>query len=96
MSASRSFHWLQPNDPHGTSQPIGRAGRAHDLQHFAVPLWVAQGIPIVAMSRYVAHANPTITFGTYAHVFEEDAHREKIAAATSWPRPVPEAAAASG
>ena len=43
-----------------------------------------------------AMPNPTITLGTYAHFFEEDAHREKIAEAASWLRPVSEVGAASG
>ena len=71
-------------------QIAGGACRMHDLRHFAVSLWAAQGIPIVAVSRYVGHANPTITLGTYAHFFEEDAHREQIAEAASWLRPVSE------
>ena len=29
-----------------------------------MPLWIAQDIPIVAVSRYVGYANPTITLGT--------------------------------
>lgn len=71
----------------------GRTCRMHDLRHFVVSLWAAQGIPIVAVSRYVGHPNPTITLGTYAHFFEEDAHLEQIAEAASWLRPVSEAQA---
>ena len=67
-------------------QIAGGACRMHDLRHFAVSLWAAQGIPIVAVSRYVGHASPTITLGTYAHFFEEDAHHDKVAEASEWLR----------
>jgi len=66
----------------------GKACRLHDLRHFAVSLWVGKGIPIVAVSRYIGHANPTITLGRYAQFFVEDVHHEQVAEAASWLRPV--------
>ena len=44
----------------------------HALRHTYASLCVAAGIPPMEISRFMGHANPSITLGIYAHLFEDD------------------------
>ena len=37
-------------------------------------LLIAEGMNVVLVSRQLGHANPTITLGVYAHLFERADH----------------------
>lgn len=41
--------------------------RFHDLRHTAISLMLQRGVPVIEVSKYVGHANATITLGTYGH-----------------------------
>ena len=46
----------------------------HRLRHGFASLLIAEGLNVVFVSRQLGHANPTITLGTYAHLFERADH----------------------
>lgn len=41
-------------------------------RHTYASLCAAAGIPPMEISRFMGHANPSITLGIYAHLFEEN------------------------
>jgi integrase len=41
--------------------------RFHDLRHTAISLMLMRGVPVIEVSKYAGHGNPTITLNTYAH-----------------------------
>ena len=43
----------------------------HTLRHSLASLLIANGLDIVAVSRRLGHANPTMTLNVYAHVLEK-------------------------
>jgi N6-L-threonylcarbamoyladenine synthase len=48
---------------------VGFAGfTAHSLRHTHASLLLSDGVPIVAVSQRLGHANPTITLNTYSHL----------------------------
>jgi hypothetical protein len=42
----------------------------HSLRHGFASLLIAEGMNVVFVSRQLGHANPTITLGVYANLFE--------------------------
>lgn len=46
--------------------------RFHELRHGAVSLMLSRNVPIAAISRYCGHANPGVTWTTYAHLIGGD------------------------
>lgn len=46
----------------------------HSLRHAFASLLIAKGLNVVFVSRQLGHANPTVTLGTYAHLFERADH----------------------
>jgi len=46
----------------------------HSLRHGFASLLISKGLNVVFVSRQLGHANPTITLGTYAHLFERADH----------------------
>lgn len=44
----------------------------HALRHTHASALIAAGLDVVAISRRLGHANPTITLNTYAHLFKKD------------------------
>jgi len=44
------------------------------LRHGFASLLIAEGLNVVFVSRQLGHANPTITLGVYAHLFERADH----------------------
>ncbi|WP_123029479.1 tyrosine-type recombinase/integrase [Mycolicibacterium stellerae] len=59
----------------------------HGLRHTYASLCVAAGIPPMEISRFMGHANPSITLGIYAHLLEDD-HEPAMTALGSLSRPV--------
>ena len=45
--------------------------RIHDLRHSHASLLIANGVPIVAVSRRLGHANINITLATYTHLLQK-------------------------
>jgi integrase len=62
---------------------VSAAGRLslHSLRHGFASLLIAKGLNVVFVSRQLGHANPTITLGTYAHLFERADHAQSARAA---------------
>jgi integrase len=46
----------------------------HSLRHGFASLLIAEGMNVVFVSRQLGHANPSITLGVYAHLFERGEH----------------------
>jgi integrase len=44
----------------------------HVLRHTHVSALIAAGLDVVAVSRRIGHANPTVTLNTYGHLFKGD------------------------
>lgn len=66
---------------HGFRDAVKRAGlqapgrlSLHSFRHGFASLVVAEGMNVVFVSRQLGHANPTITLGVYAHLFERADH----------------------
>jgi integrase len=66
---------------HGFRDALKRAGiqapgrlSLHSLRHGFASLLIAEGMNVVFVSRQLGHANPTITLGVYAHLFERADH----------------------
>jgi integrase len=66
---------------HGFRNGVRRAGlqapgrlSLHSLRHGFASLLIAEGMNVVFVSRQLGHANPTITSGVYAHLFERADH----------------------
>jgi integrase len=57
---------------------ISAAGRLslHSLRHTFASLLIARRLDVVFVSRQLGHANPTVTLGTYAHLFERADHAQ--------------------
>ena len=49
-------------------------GSRFTLRHGFASLLIANGLNVVYVSRQLGHANPTITLGVYAHLFERADH----------------------
>jgi integrase len=45
--------------------------RFHDLRHTAATLMLADGVPLVTVSKILGHASPAITAAIYAHPLDE-------------------------
>lgn len=46
----------------------------HDLRHTAATTWLRSGVRVEVVSRWLGHANSTITLATYSHVTTEERH----------------------
>jgi integrase len=73
---------------HGFRDAVKRAGlqtpgrlSLHSLRHGFASLLIAEGLNVVFVSRQLGHANPTITLGVYAHLFERADHAAAARAA---------------
>jgi integrase len=44
----------------------------HALRHTHASMLIAAGVDVVTVSKRLGHANPSITLGVYAHLFERD------------------------
>jgi integrase len=69
----------------GLDPAVRRAGlegphlRFHDLRHTFASILIAAGQDIVFVSRQLGHARPSVTLGTYAHLFDHEAHGRRLA-----------------
>jgi integrase len=54
--------------------------RFHDLRHCFASMLISQGADVVFVSRQLGHANPSITLGVYAHLFDSAKHAERHSA----------------
>ena len=45
--------------------------RFHDLRHTAATLMLADGVPLVTVSKILGHSSPAITATIYAHALDE-------------------------
>jgi integrase-like protein len=64
--------------PAGEAAGIAKA-RPYDLRHSFVSLLIHEGRSVVEIARQAGHA-PTMTLGTYAHVFDEFALEDRLPA----------------
>jgi integrase len=54
----------------------------HGLRHFAISSWIAEGMGLKAVQTFAGHADVTTTWNRYGHLFPNEDHWNKIAAAT--------------
>ena len=47
------------------ARPATQGVRPHDLRHSAAVAWLTAGVPVVQVSRWLGHAQPTITLNVY-------------------------------
>ena len=47
------------------------AVRFHNLRHTAATLMLAEGVPLVTVSKVLGHSTPAITAAIYAHALDE-------------------------
>jgi integrase len=45
--------------------------RFHDLRHTAATLMLADGVPLITVSKVLGHSSPSITSSIYAHALDE-------------------------
>ncbi len=80
------FDWSRPIDP-GTFRrrvfepACVRAGivgriRLHDLRHTCGSLWLASGVSLFSVSRYLGHSSTDFTARVYGHVLHASAERD--------------------
>ena len=43
----------------------------HGLRHTGASLMLAQGVPLIVVSRHLGHANPQTTARIYAHLIDD-------------------------
>jgi integrase len=48
----------------------------HSLRHLFASMLISNGLNVVFVSRQLGHANPSVTLGTYAHLFAQADHAE--------------------
>ncbi len=53
----------------------------HSLRHGFASLLIGNGLNVVFVSRQLGHANPSITFDVYAHLFQRADHKQTASAA---------------
>ncbi len=54
--------------------------RTHDLRHTFASLLIAGGGSVVFVAAQLGHSSPTVTLTTYAHLFDERDHAERMSA----------------
>jgi len=66
----------------GLDKALAKAGlphmRFHDLRHTAASLLISTHPDVVFVSRQLGHANPSITLGVYAHLFDKAQHAQEL------------------
>ena len=60
-------HWYPLREKVGLT-----AVRWHDLRHFAISLWIAQGLPTATVKEYAGHSSISTTVDIYGHLIPED------------------------
>jgi integrase len=69
-NADRARNWRKRTFAEAATRAGVPAARPYDLRHGYVSLLIAQGATVVEVARQAGHA-PTMTLGTYAHLFDE-------------------------
>ena len=64
---------LPVTTPARNGMPALHGVRLHDLRHTAAVAWLAAGVPVVQVSRWLGHAQPTITLNIYGDWVPETA-----------------------
>jgi integrase len=59
--------------PARDDMPATQGVRLHDLRHSAAVAWLMSGVPVVQVSRWLGHAQPTITLNVYGDWVPETA-----------------------
>lgn len=55
----------------------------HSLRHYAISSWIAQGLGLKAVQTFAGHADVATTWNRYGHLFPDEEHWDKIAAAAT-------------
>jgi integrase len=76
FSSPRSGKYINPSafHEHAWSPLLKRVGvdiKFHSLRHTTASRWIAQGIPMHIIAKWLGHANPKVTMQFYAHLLEE-------------------------
>ncbi len=69
-NADRARNWRKHRFREAATAAGVQDTRPYDLRHGFVSLLIAQGATVVEVARQAGHA-PTMTLGTYAHLFDE-------------------------
>jgi integrase len=64
---------LPVTTPARDDKPALQGVRLHDLRHSAAVAWLQAGVPVVQVSRWLGHAQPTITLNVYGDWVPETA-----------------------
>jgi integrase len=56
----------------------GEPLRMHDLRHCFASMLIREGADVVFVARQLGHANPAITLGIYAHLFDSETQATKM------------------
>ena len=51
---------------------VGRRIRVHDFRHSCASLLINKGATIALVSKYLGHANISITLNTYTHMYKNE------------------------
>jgi integrase len=72
---ARALHavGLPVTAPARDGKPATPGVRLHDLRHSAAVAWLSAGVPVVQVSRWLGHAQPTITLNVYGDWVPETA-----------------------
>ena len=62
---------LPVTTPARDGKPALQGVRLHDLRHSAAVAWLQAGVPAVQVSRWLGHAQPTITLNVYGDCVPE-------------------------
>lgn len=46
--------------------------RIHDLRHTAVSFWIANGVDLLRVKKWIGHASASFTIDRYGHLYEDD------------------------
>ena len=64
---------LPVTTPARDGKPATQGVRLHDLRHSAAVAWLLAGVPVVQLSRWLGHEQPTITLNVYGDWVPETA-----------------------
>ena len=76
-----SQNWLN-----NTAAATGRSITLHSLRHHFASNLIASGVDILAVSRQLGHASPTITLSVYGHLYSNSDDRAAQAVAAMFAR----------
>ena len=56
----------------------GEPLRMHDLRHCFASMLFREGADVVFVASQLGHANPAVTLGVYAHLFDSEAQAKRM------------------